>query len=112
VLPAAMLQSARCLLHCCLRRFCRYSVPAASSLRCKANVVTLLDKRAQQYPLGELTLHAQERAFGQSHPVLIGVVWVNPNLFKMMATQWFGRVRSLLPPTETLSSAGVAAWSW
>jgi hypothetical protein len=30
VLPAAMLQSARCLLHCCLRRFCRYSVRTCS----------------------------------------------------------------------------------
>jgi hypothetical protein len=40
-------------------------VPAATSLRCKADVVTLLDKRAQQYPLREITLVAQERAFGQ-----------------------------------------------
>jgi hypothetical protein len=48
----------------------------------------------------------------EKDPVLSGVVWVNPNIFMMIVSQRFGRFRSLLPPTELLSSAGVAAWSW
>jgi hypothetical protein len=81
-LAAVCCYAACCLLHCCLRRFCRYSVPAASSLRRKADVVTPLDKRARQYSLGELTLDAQERAFRQSHPILISVAWVIPKPFR------------------------------